>query len=276
MKNIIQIYGLIFLSMGMLLVSCSEPEEEVVRIPPTSTDLSFTYEVDADNPNIYHFSGQTSVETWYAHWNFDDGTGDEGQEATKVFFKAGEYEVRFKIFTDGGTASVTETIVIAQDFSGPDLINNGGFDGEDFWTVAEIGGGVTAEINNGAASWQGGGWGNVAMYQAVEVEANTEYEINMNISGSGMSDSWFEIYIGSVEPEVGQDYNNGGILMALNTWEGCGAEAFEGTLSAIACVGDGGDFSWPNDRVGYFVIKCGGANLGDTGVTIDNVAVRSF
>lgn len=276
MKKLTQILGLLFLSLSLVIVSCSDSEEEVVRVPPTSEDLSFTFEVDADNPNIYHFTGQTSVQTWYEHWNFDDGTGAEGLEATKVFFKAGQYEVRFKIFTEGGSASVTQTIVIGQDFSGPDLIKNGGFDGEDFWTVVEIGGGVTTEISEGTASWQGGGWGNVALYQAVEVEANKEYEINMNIEGSGMSDSWFEIYIGSLEPVVNEDYNNGGILMALNTWDGCGGEEFSGTLSAIACVGDGGDFSWPIDGVGYFVIKCGGADLGGTGVTVDNVAVRSF
>lgn len=277
MKNITRFSSLLLLALAMtFIVGCSDQEDVMRPAPPTADDLSFTFEVDADNPNIYHFTGQKNVETWYEHWNFDDGTGAEGLETTKVFFKAGQYEVRFKIFTEGGSASVVQTIVVEQDFSGPDLIKNGGFDGEDFWTVVEIGGGVTTEISGGKASWQGGGWGNVAIYQAVEVEANTEYEINMNVEGSGMSDSWFEIYIGSVEPVPNMDYNNGGILMALNTWDGCGGEAFSGTLSAIACVGDGGDFSWPNDGVGYFVIKCGGGSLGDTGVTVDDVAVRSF
>jgi len=275
MKYLTQLFSLALFGLMLMLVSCSESEELVIA-PPTSDDLSFSYIVDSENPNVLHFTGQTSVDTWYEHWNFDDGTGGEGLEATKVFFKAGEYAVRFKIFTDGGTAFVTQTVVIDQDFSGPDLIKNGGFDSEEFWTVFEIGPGAAAEISNGTASWQGGSWGNAGIFQEIDIEASKEYEISMNVSGSGMSDSWFEVYVGKVRPEANVDYSDGGILMALNTWDGCGNEEFSGQLSALICVGEGGAFSWPEAGLGYFVIKCGGADLGATGVTIDDVAIRSL
>lgn len=260
--------------LSLTIVSCSE-SEEIAPDPPTSDDLNFTYTVDSENPNIIHFVGQTSVDTWYTHWNFGDNTGDEGLEASKVFFKKGTYEVRFKIFTEGGTASVFQTIEIADDFQGPDLIKNGGLDNDDFWTVFQINAGAEVKIADGTATWTGGSWGNAGIYQVIDIEANKEYEINMDISGGGMSDCWFEVFIGKIEPQEGVDYSDGGIQIGLSTWQGCGVEAFAGQLTDIACIGEGPSFSWPESGTAYFVIKSGGANLGPDGLTIDNIAIRS-
>lgn len=265
----------IFIGICFLISSCGEPEEMLVPAP-TSDDLSFTYTVDNENPNLIHFVGQTSVDTWYTHWNFGDNTGKEGLEVSKTFFQQGEYDVRFKIFTEGGTASEVQTINIESDFQGPDLIQNGRLDTDEFWTVFEISGGTTAEIVDGTAKWTGGGWGNAGLYQKIEIEAGVEYQVDMDVAGSGMSDCWFEIYIGTQEPQPGVDYTNGGILMAINTWEGCGTEAFSGTLTSVACVGDGGAFSWPESGEAFFVIKSGGADLGADGITIDNIAIREL
>jgi len=274
MRNIAFVVKIVFIGICLSVISCSE-SEEIVPTAPSSEDLSFTFSVDAENPNLIHFVGQTSVETWFIHWNFGDNTGDEGLETSKVFFKQGAYDVRLRIFTEGGTAEVIQRVVIEQDFQGPDLIENGTLDGDNAWTILQINTGAEVVIANGEASWSGGSWGNAAIYQQVEVEANKEYQINMDISGGGLSDCWFEVYVGTVEPVQGVDYSDGGILIGLSTWEGCGTEAFSGLLTDVACVGDGGAFTWPEDSVAYFVIKSGGANLGD-GVTIDNIAVRSL
>lgn len=264
-----------FLSISLFVTACSDPVEMVPE-PPSGNDLSFTYSVDAENPNLVHFVGQTTVDTWYVHWNFGDNTGAEELTASKVFFKAGEYEVRFKIFTEGGTASVSETLVIENDFAGPDLIENGSLDGDDAWTIFQIGAGVDVAIDGGVATWTGGSWGNAGLYQQVEIEADKEYQINMDISGGGMADCWFEIYVGQIQPQDGVDYTDGGILMALNTWEGCGSEDYDGLLTDVACVGSGGSFTWSEPGTAFFVIKSGGADLGPNGVTIDNIAIRSL
>ncbi len=275
MKNITFTLKILTLSLILTAMSCSE-SESVVPDPPTSDDLSFTYTVDAENPNILHFVGQTSVDTWYIHWNFGDNTGEEGLEASKVFFKKGEYDVRFKIFTEGGTASVVQKILIEEDFKGPDLVRNGSMDGDDEWTVFQINNGADVEFADGKATWTGGGWGHVGIYQEVEVEANKEYQINMDISGSGMSDCWFEVYVGKVVPMPFVDYTDGGIKLGINTWEGCGGEEFVGQLTDIACTGDGGSFTWTESGTAYFVIRSGGVDLGTEGVSIDNVAIRSI
>ena len=275
MKNIQLTLKIFALGLTLTMLSCSK-SEEVSPTPPTSDDLSFTYTVDPENPNLIHFTGQTTAETWYIHWNFGDNTGEEGLDASKVFFKKGEYDVRFKIFTEGGTAFVTQKVSIESDFQGPDLVKNGSLDGADFWNVLEISGGATVIFKDGSATWTGGAWGHVGIYQLIEVEADKEYQINMDVSGSGMSDCWFEVYVGQAVPQAGVDYTDGGIRLGLNTWDGCGGEAFEGQLTDIACVGDGGSFSWAASGSAYIVIRSGGVDLGAEGVSIDNVAIRSL
>jgi len=279
MKNIrfnslIDAIKLFVLTLLFTTTGCLD-SEEVLLIPPSSDDLSFTYTVDSENPNIIHFVGQTIVDTWYYHWNFGDNTGDEQLETSKVFFKKGEYDVRFKIFTEGGSASVIQRISIVDDFQGPDLISNGSLDSANDWNIFQISGGVEVELAAGVAKWSGGGWGNAGLWQQIEFEANKEYQINMDVSGGAMSDCWFEVFVGTVQPQEGVDYSDGGILMGINTWEGCGSELFSGQLTDVACVGDGGSLSWPMDGTAFFVIKSGGNDLGE-GVTVDNIAIRSI
>jgi len=274
MKNIT--YTLWVLIIGLCLCSSSCTESEEMIPAPSSDDLSFTYIVDDENPNLIHFNGRTNADAWFIHWNFGDNTGIEGLEASKVYFKAGEYQVRFKIITEGGEASIVETIVIEQDFAGPDLIENGGFDTDASWTILGISPGVDIDISNGEASWSGGSWGNAAIYQKIDVEADKEYQINMDVRGGGLTDCWFEVFIGTVQPQQGVDYSDGGIQIGLSTWEGCGVEEFSGTLVDVACVGTGGAFTWSTPGEAFIVIKSGGANMGDQGVTIDNIAIRSL
>lgn len=268
-----------FLITSILLTvsGCSDDVEKAL-IPPTSEDAIFNMSYDSENPNKVYFKGEPAVPTWYTHWSFGDNTSfDEGLETSKVYLKKGEYDVEFKIFTDGGTASSTQTVSIESDFQGPNIIRNGDFiSGNEYWTVLPISDGVDVSLDNENAQWTGGGWGQVGIYQPVNVLANNLYQITMDIKGSGLSDSWFEVYIGMEPPVPGQDYNDGGIRMALNTWDGCGSEPFEGDFSEVSCVGSGATFEFSTEGVAYLVIRGGGANYGDTGVTIDNVAIRSL
>lgn len=111
---------------------------------------------------------------------------------------------------------------------------------ESKWTVLNISSGVTVSFTGGKAVWTGGSWGHAGIYQAIDVEANKKYQISMNVSGSGATDTWFEIYAGKVVPQQGQDYNDGGMRLGLNTWIGCGKTAFDRPLAMLSCNGTGG------------------------------------
>lgn len=277
MKNIklsIQFFACLLL---FTLTACNKNNDEMDIVPPPSSEsVIFSYTFDAENANKVIFTAQPNVETWYTHWKFGDNTSAEGVSAEKIYFLKGEYEIRFKIFTEGGTAETVQTISIAKDIIRPNLIQNGELEGDDGWTVLPIGGGADVTFENGTAVWTGGDWGHVGIYQKLQIEANTEYQINMDVSGSGMSDCWFEVYVGTVVPTAGVDYTDGGIRLGLNTWDGCGSQPFQGQLTEFTCSNGGGrgTFEFATAVTGYLVIRSGGADLGTDGVTVDNVSVR--
>jgi hypothetical protein len=277
MKNIKYTLSLLVCFSLFFITACSSDEEEVI-VAPTSSNAMFSYTIDPDNANRIIFAGEPTLKTWYTHWNFGDNTSAEGIQTEKLFYLKGDYEVKFKIFTDGGTAETTQTISIAEDITGSNLLENGELNDSSSWTVLPIGDGADVVFENGTAVWSGGGWGQVGIYQSITVEANTTYQIQLDIAGSGMTDCWFEVYVGTVAPTAGVDYTDGGIRLGLNTWDGCGSEPFDGPLTSLSCSNGGGDgtFEFPNDATAYFVIRSGGADLGTDGVTVDNITLRAL
>ena len=268
------IVGIIFISTG-----CADDVEETVA-PPTSEDAFFTFEFDSENPNKVYFSATPNDANWYTHWDFGDNSSAEGYEASKIFFDSGDYDVRFRIFTEGGVAESIQTVVITDDLEAPNLIQNGEFEGgSDPWIILPISDGINVSFDNNEAHWTGVGGGHVGIYQPIQVLANNEYRISMDISGGPLTDSWFEVYVGMEAPVEGQDYTDGGKRLSLNTWEGCGNEPFEGDFSAITCESEGAIFEFPEAGTVYLVIRggaIGSGSYGSNGVVIDNVTVQSL
>ncbi|WP_126971641.1 DUF1735 domain-containing protein [Gynurincola endophyticus] len=134
---------------------------------------------------------------------------------------------------------------------------------------------VVFTINDdGSIKATGGSWGHAGAYQAIEVRAGKKYKIDMRVKGSGATDVWYEVYVGTAAPVQGSDYSSGGSLLALNTWTGCGKSAFDAQLSSIACAGNGGVFTATATQTMYVVIKSGGADLGAQGITASNIDLR--
>jgi hypothetical protein len=134
---------------------------------------------------------------------------------------------------------------------------------------------VTFNINlNGTILATGGSWGHAGVYQAVEVRANKNYKIDMNVKGSGASDTWFEVYVSPTVPTQGADYSAGGLRQGLSTWAGCGNSSFDALLSTIQCSGNSNIVTFPTSGTVYIVIKSGGGNLGTTGITMSKIDFR--
>jgi len=271
MKTIKIISYILMIGIVTLLFGCNN--DDIVYPAPTAEDAAFTFSIDPENPNTVIFSAVESDNNWYTHWDFGDGSSSEGYETSKVFLRAGDYNVRFKVFTRGGSAESIQTIVVNEDFEGPNVLLNGEFNGSDEWTVLPISDGVDVNFTGDKAVWTGGGFGQVGIYQPVHVVANVPYQIDMDVSGDGLTDSWYEVYIGSAIPAAGQDYADGGMRMGLNTWAGCGNEPFEASLTEISCVGEGnGLVQFNTTGTVYLVIRGGGANYG-SGLSLDNVSM---
>uniref|UniRef100_UPI00404A8120 PKD domain-containing protein n=1 Tax=Flavobacterium sp. TaxID=239 RepID=UPI00404A8120 len=267
--------SLLIIGFIFLLTNCSD-DFNATKIP-TSEDAQFTFSFDPDNPNKVIFNATTpSDKNWYTHWSFGDNSSAEGYETSKIFLRAGDYDVRFKIFTEGGTAESVQTIVINEDFQGPNVLLNGEFNGTAPWIILPISDGVNVSFDNNDAKWTGGGGGHVGIYQPFQVLANNLYQISMDIKGGPLTDSWFEVYVGMQVPVDGQDYTDGGMRLTLNTWAGCGNTPFDDDFSAISCAGSGSTFEFPTAGTAYIVIRGGGSDFGSNGVTVDNVAIRSL
>lgn len=272
MKKIKILRKLLILAIILLSAGCDKDDNPVVP-PPTSEDAVFTFSFDDENSNSVNFSAEPNNANWYTHWSFGDNSSAEGYEASKVYLKKGDYDVRFKIFTEGGSAESVQTVVINENFQGPNILLNGEFNGGDEWTILPISDGIDVNFTGDKAVWTGGSWGQEGIYQPVHVEANVPYQIDMEVSGSGLTDSWYEVYIGAEVPVEGQDYADGGIRLGLNTWTGCGNEPFEGLLTEISCVGEGGGLvEFNTTGTVYFVIRGGGSSYND-GLYLDNVTM---
>lgn len=247
-------------------------------------DASFTVTQIDGSANRLRFTA--SPETTHNIWNLGLGNPEAvGPVSFDMFYPdAGTYTVTHKAIGSGGVMNTTtQTIQVATpDPIAGNLILNGKFvDGNANWSVANISASgaewTFTSGASGAATIVASGWNQKALYQAVQVEGGKEYNIDMKVSGQGAQDTWFEVYVSTVRPVDGQEYNaaagSGPVRFALNTWAGCATAPFSGVISQVGC-GDhtGNPITFPASGTVYFVIKCGGANTG--AISVDNIEFR--
>lgn len=270
MKNILNI-GMVILMTSLVWISCDPQEDDKIDIglPPSQEDLSFTVTEGADN---YFTFVNTSSVTGIARWDFGNGESGEGNSDSTQFRNKGDYNVTLSLAARGGVGTIMNTVTVASDIVLPNLVENGEFVDDQLWTILQYADGVEVSFTDGKAVWAGGSWGQAGIFQEVQVEANKLYQIEMDVSGSGSSDTWFEVYMGMAVPDTSSDYNDGGMLLALNTWNGCGNSEFDSKFTAIACDGNGGTVEFSTSGSAYLVIRGGGGDLGT--ISIDNVEIR--
>lgn len=215
-------------------------------------------------------------------WDMGDGSGPRNGKAidTAFFPDAGKYTITLTAIGKGGvsqSASQDVTVANSDPKAGNLLLGAKMQPGDEpYWKNLQISNGVTFTMKDGKMVAMGGSGGHAAVYQAVDVVAGQKYNVDMTISGSGATDTWFEVYADTKVPTDGQDYSSDNKLLSLNTWGGCGNAAFSGSLSAISCSGNGNSISFPNGGTIYLVIKSGGLDLGTTGISFTNVSLRGI
>jgi PKD repeat protein len=80
---------------------------------PRSEMVQFTATPSADNPNIIVFTN-TTPGAFRSIWDFGNGSSDEGSQVSGAYPMEGSYTVKLTVITNGGFASNTQTINIAQ------------------------------------------------------------------------------------------------------------------------------------------------------------------
>jgi len=267
--NIILLIVLAF--TANIITSCDKDE----KIPPPSADFT----VQAAKLAVTFTSDVKNVR--YYSWDFGDGSPVSREKSPSHFYEeGGTYTVTLTVTgRDGSTIVKSQEITVTAPVN---YVLGGKFetaDDEAKWTKFAINtnNNITWARTNGKMVATGGNGGHAGIYQAIQVEANTKYQFSMLVSGSGATNTWFEIFFGSVQPVAGSDYSNGGNVIGLNTWGGCGNSPFNGNIAAIGCSGSlqgkNGEITFSQSGTVYLVIKTGGDNLGTGGIAIDNVTL---
>jgi hypothetical protein len=288
MKNISKSLSQFLVGAAMigLIASCKKDEVTDRGLTESSLNAEFTLTPVAGKVNTY-LARVADSSYIMSKWDFGNGSVVIGNATQEVFLPdAGVYTITHYAVGKGGfTASASKTVTIAtSDPARGNLIKGGKFETADDdakWTRHVISDpAITWTRSNGKLVAMGGNWGHSAVYQAIQVEANKDYRFAMSVSGSGATDVWFEVYFGTAAPVPNSDYSSGGIAIALNTWAGCGNTTFNGNIAVLGCEGalkgQNGKVRFTQAGTIYVFIKTGGANLGTSGISIDNVELRGI
>ena len=272
-------YVFAMFAMGIAAMTSCKPEELTKDngLTDTNVDATFTITPVQGKLNTYALKANTAGIIG-VKWDKGDGSGFAAGKLvdTIVYDDAGTYTLTAEAVGRGGAkgTSSKQVIVATSIPIEGNLLKGAKMDAGDeaFWLPISYTAGVNFSLANGKMLAMGGSFGHAGIYQAVQLVAGKKYKIDMNVSGAGATDTWFEVYLGTTAPGAG-DYNSGGNRMGLNTWTGCGSSAFNGKLSALSCVGSGSVVTAAATGTAYLVIRTGGGNLGTTGISIDNVSL---
>lgn len=239
---------------------------------------SFTATPLSSNPNKVVVTSTTKgAFEWL--WNFGNNTSSRKETDTVIYDKKGTYQIMLYAFGQGGYDSAAQSITIASDIQGLNLVKGGDMSDPSAWSVLNTGGEqTTVTFTDSSAVFTTSGNSNGGIYQAIQVEAGAQYKFSANVQGSGATNTWFEVYFGTTVPADGSDYTDNKFV-SLNTWAGCGTGPFNGDIADIGCSGSGTDaggiITFSTSGTVYLVIKAGsaGGGFGSDGITLDNVSL---
>ncbi|MFB9078615.1 hypothetical protein ACFFLS_15050 [Flavobacterium procerum] len=273
----------VFLMLALALGTLTSCDDDVNGNPliASNVDASFTVTPVTGAINTYLLVAQPKG-VISSKWDTGTGAYPGKMNETISLPDAGTYTITHTAIGAGGamgTATAQVTVATSDPAKG-NLIKGGSF------VTAEDQANWKKVIYNAGADWTYSAkgatisGGHAGIYQAVDVIKDKEYTIDMTVSGGASSDMWFEVYAGKVDPAtVSGDYGDGGKVMGLSTWDGCGKTEFSGRLSAIGCVKNAKKDAVSNvvkfDTTGkiYLMIRCGGG-IAPGGISVKSVELR--
>ncbi|MBK6264339.1 PKD domain-containing protein [Marivirga sp. S37H4] len=265
-----------FVVLGLLLIGIScTPENEDLSLGQKA-EAAFTVEAIEGMRNTYLLNSSTHNAFLY---EWDLGTGAEpfagGQTDTAFFEDKGSYTVTLTTLSAGGHSTSSEEVEVATDaVAGTSAVVGGDMSDPSVWNFMNTGSTETVyEFQDGAVHFSNSdpAQSNIAMWQEVTLKGGRAYTFDADLQGSGMMNSWMEVILLDEAPEEGID-PQGSVFTGLNTWTGCGTDAFDNALSELSCLGDG-NVNIAEDGEYYLVIKIGSWDgyLGTEGLILDNV-----
>ncbi len=170
-----------------------------------------------------------------------------------------------------------------------------------FWNYKQLWTESDNDVNHGFVngeyafrSAQGVTYSNAIIWQEIQVETDVAYKFDLYLRSNGTSNSWFEVYFGSVPIDGGNadDYISNGAQIYVKSFgenENCGVNSFEGSIFDVVTDGcpipseslldSSGNLTFPasyltSEGTIYLGIKAGNynGNFG-SGIFIDDVVL---
>lgn len=114
MKN--QIFKYFLMASLVVFWGCDDDPDANPVLAPTEADAAFTFAPSAENDNIIEFTATN--EGLLYDWNLGNGTSSTDRIATATYPSAGTYDVTLTVRNQEGSASSTQSVVIAQTDAG--------------------------------------------------------------------------------------------------------------------------------------------------------------
>jgi PKD repeat protein len=209
------------LFLVLTFVACEPTLEDKIELG-TPPQASFSH-VFVDGNNVT-FTNTTTDEHFLVHWDIEGNGVFEDNEVEINFFNAGDYEVKFSVFGEGGSTTVTEIITIVQDDPGNcepilDFITGCG---EKTWSLFNGEGALFVGPGDGSVWWQN----TAADATTRSCDWNDTYTFKKESSVfdyKANGDFWGEAYTG-VSPDGCEDIVN--LDPSIAAW-GDGVHSFE-------------------------------------------------
>ncbi|MGF7137841.1 PKD domain-containing protein [Roseimarinus sediminis] len=112
MKNILKTGIAVLLSL-FVMFACEPMENDEYELGPTPTAEQLSFEKSGDG-NILQFTNTSSV-SGVAIWDLGNGSKGKGESVEAQYPFAGNYTVTMTLYTSGGSAQITQELVIAED-----------------------------------------------------------------------------------------------------------------------------------------------------------------
>ena len=125
MKNIVKI-SMVLAAAVALLFSCAPLDRDDYQLgaPVSESQLSFTSSPSSSSPNIIVLKN-TSSTAGVALWDLGNGSNAKGDEVTVAYPFKGQYTVSMSLYTQGGSATISQVVTISDDDYG--LLDTPGF-----------------------------------------------------------------------------------------------------------------------------------------------------
>lgn len=275
--NLLNLAWIFLITSSMMLYSSCTKETEPV--PPIA---SFQFVVNDTNSLEVIFTNYSKYASSYS-WDFGDGVGTSTEvNPTYTYADGGNYTTTLTAINELGTKDHSKDVKVINP-TAENFIQNGGFDDESIWVIIQHNTNNNGKITiaDGVAVFDEvvdvpeGSWGqeaHVGMNQAVTVEGGT-YQLDLDITTSGINECWFEVWVGIDEPIADAEYNednNATKVLSFNSWDCADNKVYSGPMAAASCQDTDGSITLESGTY-YVVIRSGGFNFGEDGIIIDNV-----